>query len=493
MCMTLDTHIFSQKNLIDQVRVLLNKQRVIFNTNLILLTRTYLSTRTNEPMSLTKTTLSVSELNKRARMLLETRLNQVWVEGELSNFTRPSSGHWYFSLKDHNAQIRCAMFRNRNLLVKNPPKQGDKVRLRGRVSLYEPRGDYQLIAEHMEASGEGLLQKQFEELKKKLQAEGLFDALLKQPIPTHVAHVAVISSSSGAAVHDVLNVLKRRNRSIMVTIVPTSVQGAEAPMQLTHAIELAQRLPTPADVIIIGRGGGSLEDLAAFNDESLARALFQCPIPTVSAVGHETDVSISDFVADVRAPTPSAAAELVSGDTEEIKQWTRTLYARAVQAVTRTIEKQKLRSHTYRKRLKHPGEKIRHWQQRTDICEQRLLKSMRQHIKVARQHLLHTDQKLNTQHLNRELANKRHHLKQLNTRLSLAIKHIHASKQNACAQMAASLDLVSPLATLKRGYSITRNAQGEVVRSVRHVEAGKQITIQLADGEIKADTIEVTT
>lgn len=438
------------------------------------------------------TTFCVSDLNKQARLLLESHLNQIWVEGEISNFSRPSSGHWYFSLKDEKAQIRCAMFRNRNVLVKKPPKSGDKVTLRGRISLYEPRGDYQLIAEHMEASGAGLLQRQFEDLKNKLRVEGLFDSLLKQPIPAHVKHVAIISSPSGAAVHDILNVLKRRNPSIAVTLIPSTVQGIDAPTNLLKGMHHAQRLDNPADLIIIGRGGGSIEDLAAFNNEALARAIFACPLPVVSAVGHETDVSISDFVADVRAPTPSAAAELVSGDTEEIKQRIQALYSRAQVAISNAFDKHAMRTTEFAKRLKHPGEKISHWQQRTDVCEQRLVKSMQQRLHLARENLLRFDGHISSRQLTRDLHTQKQHVDQLLIRLTVAISHILSSKKSGLAQSAASLDIVSPLATLKRGYSITRNEQRKVVRSIKQIEVGQCITVQIADGELKADTITIT-
>src|SRR5690554_5847445 len=254
--------------------------------------------------------LSVSHLNRRCRQLLETQLPMVWVEGEISNLAHPSSGHWYFTLKDDQAQVRCAMFKNRNQAVTFSPEQGQHVLLRARASLYEGRGDYQLIAEHMEEAGLGRLQREFEALKKKLASEGLFDPDNKRPLPTLPQHVAVITSPTGAAIRDILAVLQRRFPACKVTVVPAPVQGREAAGHLREALALALRANL-FDAIIIGRCGGSLEDLWAFNDEALARAIAASPVPIISAVGHEIDFTIADFVADVRAATPSNAAEIV--------------------------------------------------------------------------------------------------------------------------------------------------------------------------------------
>src|SRR5476651_2522845 len=259
---------------------------------------------------------TVSRLNQTVRQLLENEMGQVWLSGEISNFSQPSSGHWYFTLKDDRAQVKCAMFRNTNRRTTFRPQNGQQVLVRATITLYEPRGDYQLIAESMQEAGDGLLQQKFDLLKQQLAAEGLFDAQFKQALPSPAKSVGVITSASGAALHDVLNVLKRRDPSLPVIIYPTSVQGVDAPMQIVRAIELANAREE-VDVLIVGRGGGSLEDLWSFNDERVARAIFASRIPIVSAVGHETDVTIADFVADLRAPTPSAAAELVVSAKDE--------------------------------------------------------------------------------------------------------------------------------------------------------------------------------
>ncbi|HCR7109782.1 TPA: exodeoxyribonuclease VII large subunit, partial [Shigella flexneri] len=260
---------------------------------------------------------TVSRLNQTVRLLLEHEMGQVWISGEISNFTQPASGHWYFTLKDDTAQVRCAMFRNSNRRVTFRPQHGQQVLVRANITLYEPRGDYQIIVESMQPAGEGLLQQKYEQLKAKLQAECLFDQQYKKPLPSPAHCVGVITSKTGAALHDILHVLKRRDPSLPVIIYPTSVQGDDAPGQIVRAIELANQR-NECDVLIVGRGGGSLEDLWSFNDERVARAIFASRIPVVSAVGHETDVTIADFVADLRAPTPSAAAEVVSRNQQEL-------------------------------------------------------------------------------------------------------------------------------------------------------------------------------
>ena len=267
--------------------------------------------------SQTSSIFTVSRLNQTVRLLLEQEMGQVWISGEISNFTQPSSGHWYFTLKDDGAQVRCAMFRNSNRRVTFRPQHGQQVLVRANITLYEPRGDYQIIVESMQPAGEGLLQQKYEQLKAKLQAEGLFDQQHKQPLPSPAHCVGVITSKTGAALHDILHVLKRRDPSLPVIIYPTAVQGDEAPAQIVRAIELANAR-SECDVLIVGRGGGSLEDLWSFNDERVARAIFASRIPVVSAVGHETDVTIADFVGDLRAPTPSAAAEVVSRNQQEL-------------------------------------------------------------------------------------------------------------------------------------------------------------------------------
>ncbi len=261
--------------------------------------------------------LSITQLNATARSLLERGLGSVWLEGEISNLARPASGHWYFSLKDEAAQVRCAMFRNRSLLVRFPVKDGARVLARGRVSLYEARGEFQVVIEHLEEAGEGALRRRFEELKRRLLAEGLFDAGRKQPLPTLPRRIGIITSPTGAALRDILHILQRRFPAVPALIYPVSVQGEAAPREIVQALQLADAR-RDCDVLIVARGGGSLEDLMAFNDEAVARAIAACTIPVISGVGHETDSTIADFVADERAPTPSGAAERAVPDSAEI-------------------------------------------------------------------------------------------------------------------------------------------------------------------------------
>lgn len=436
-------------------------------------------------------TLSVSELNRRARMLLETHLSQIWVEGEISNFSQPGSGHWYFSLKDSKAQIRCAMFKNRNLLVRIQPKAGLKVLVRGRLSLYEPRGDYQLIVESMEPAGEGLLQKRFEELKAKLAAEGLFDQALKKPLPQHVAHIAVISSISGAAVHDILHVLKRRNPNIQVTLVPSAVQGNEAPAQLIHAMDLAEGL-SGVDAIIIGRGGGSLEDLWAFNDELLARRIFACNLPVVSAVGHEIDFSISDLIADYRAPTPSAAAEVLSGDTRALIAQVNKLQQRKQLAMARYLGQKQKEFDRQAKRLRHPGQKINQWQQRTDICEQRIITAMKNRLHRDSSSANNLQTRLHLAKPSKYIHAAKRDLVRVNSQLHGAIGRALEKHQQRLEKAASALDIVSPLSTLRRGYAIVRDEHGKIIKSTRDTDIDSKLTVQLHDGTLETNITKIS-
>lgn len=380
---------------------------------------------------------SISDLNRRAKELLEIHLPLVWVEGEISNFSQPSSGHWYFTLKDENAQVRCAMFRGRNQLVKFKPAAGDFVTARVRVSLYEGRGEFQLIVEHMEEAGFGLLQKRFEELKNKLYEEGLFDEIHKQALPEYCSKIAVITSPTGAAIRDVLQVLERRFPLMEVQLIPVLVQGEEAIDQIVRAIALADRAPD-IDAIILCRGGGSIEDLWAFNSERIARAIFASRRPIVSAIGHEVDFTIADFVADVRAPTPSAAAELISPDADDLLETFEGYGILCGNALLNRIQKLKQKVQHLATRVRHPGERLQQRAQKLDQLEIRLRNS--KHLIVDR-------------------------------RLS------------ALQKLSGMLDMVSPLATLQRGYAIALNKEGHAVRSSAQVKKGDVLQIQVHDGK----------
>ena len=428
--------------------------------------------------------LSVSQLNRKAKQLLETHLPLLWVEGELSNVSQPSSGHWYFTLKDEQAQVRCAMFRNRNMLVRFAPRQGQQVLIRARVSLYEGRGDYQLIVEHMEEAGFGALQRAFEALKLKLANEGLFDDAYKQPLPSLPKHIAVITSPTGAAIRDVLSVLDRRFPAIPVTVIPVAVQGKEAAPQIVRAIDLANRAGL-FDVVILARGGGSLEDLWPFNEESVARAIHASELPIVSAVGHEVDFTIADFVADLRAPTPSAAAELLVPDAED---WLETFAGYEIllqEAIERKLQSFKQRLEWLRTRLRHPGERLQQQAQRLDGLELRL-------VRAVDHQLLRCHTRLNTLVLRQKPLQPRLRIHQLSQQVSQhhaslvknMQRHLQAQQQRL-AEAARLLQTVSPLNTLQRGYAIATDSHHKVITNSSQVAPGDSINARLAEGELQ--------
>lgn len=426
---------------------------------------------------------SVSDLNNAARDLLEGHFPLIWVEGEISNLARPASGHLYFSLKDSNAQLRCAMFKMRNRQVSFRPDNGQQVLVRGRLSLYPARGDYQLIAEHMEEAGDGALRRQFELLKHRLHSEGLFDEASKQALPELPTRLGVITSPTGAAIRDILSVLKRRFPGIPVLIYPVPVQGTEAPPAIIEALQTAT-IRNECDLLILARGGGSLEDLWAFNDEAVARAIHACPIPVVSAIGHEVDFTIADFVADLRAPTPSAAAELVSPDRAEwletVANWQQRL-KRSWQ--TRLAQYQQQLSWLHRQ-LKHPGQRLRERAQRLDELEQRL--------NLAQQsQLRHQQARLNTLRARLHGRSPAQRLREIQLRLDKlqhgnhnAITTTLTRQRARLANLGRALNAVSPLATLGRGYAIVQQPDGSVVRNSTEVNVGDTITTRLATGQL---------
>lgn len=430
--------------------------------------------------------LTVSELNHQARHLLESSFMQVWVEGELSGFSRPSSGHWYFSLKDPKCQIRCAMFRGMNQRIRTIPKEGDKVRIRGKVTLYENRGDFQIIVEHIEPAGLGALQLAFEELKRKLQAEGLFEVGRKKPIPTLPAHIGVVTSPTGAAIHDILTVLARRCPAIPVTLYPTTVQGQPATAEIVKAIELAQAHGL-ADVLIIGRGGGSIEDLWCFNEEAVARAIATCAIPTVSAVGHETDVTIADFVADLRAPTPSAAAEKVSPDQREMLRQINDRELRLANAAKRAFQRLNTKLEHLWARLRDPRRELLEKAQRLDELELRLGKSINQSMDRSQVRNAHLAQRLAMQSPGKQLANSREGLDRSASQLDKAMQRILTQLQDRLEHTAGTLNVISPLATLGRGYAIVRGEHGNIIRNASDVATGDQISAHVANGTVTAE------
>ena len=437
--------------------------------------------------------LTVSQLNRQARVLLESHFDFVWVEGEVSNFAAPSSGHWYFTLKDGDAQVRCAMFRNRNGRLKFRPESGDHLRLRCRVSLYEGRGEFQLIVEHLEHAGEGALQIAFEKLKAKLLAEGLFDPARKKPLPETVSRLGVITSPTGAAIHDILTVLERRCPAIEVIILPVAVQGDAAAGEICAAIEQANRLHASGeiqlDALIVGRGGGSLEDLWAFNEERVARAIAASELPVVSAVGHEVDFSIADLVADQRAPTPSAAAEMLSPDQRE---WLGQLAQALERAMRRRLADAARELEHLRRRLKHPGAQLREQSQRLDELEQRLILAQRNALGRRRQELALLESRLLAHSPLPRLQQLQKDLVMRQERLEAAMRRRLEQAQNRLAQLAGLLDSLSPLATLKRGYAIVLDEDGGVVADASAVSRGQRLQARLARGQIEVEVLETT-
>ena len=443
--------------------------------------------------SQTTSIFTVSRLNQTVRLLLEQEMGQVWISGEISNFTQPSSGHWYFTLKDDTAQVRCAMFRNSNRRVTFRPQHGQQVLVRANITLYEPRGDYQIIVESMQPAGEGLLQQKYEQLKAKLQAEGLFDQQYKQPLPSPAHCVGVITSKTGAALHDILHVLKRRDPSLPVIIYPTAVQGDDAPGQIVRAIELANARDE-CDVLIVGRGGGSLEDLWSFNDERVARAIFASRIPVVSAVGHETDVTIADFIADLRAPTPSAAAEIVSRNQLELLRQIQHGQQRLEMAMDYYIANRTRRFTQLHHRLQqqHPQLRLARQQTVLERLRQRMNFALENKIKQANQRQQRVSQRLSQQNPQPRIYRAQTRIQQLEYRLAENIRARLSEQRERFGNVVTHLEAVSPLSTLARGYSVTTATDGKVLKQTKQVKAGDVLTTRLSDGWVESEVKGVT-
>ena len=427
---------------------------------------------------------SISRLNTEVRATLEGSFPLLWVEGEISNLASPRSGHLYFSLKDAHAQVRCALFRAKRQLLRFEPANGAQVLARARVGFYEPRGEFQLIVEHLEPAGAGSAQREFEALKKRLQAEGLFDTERKRALPGFPRRLGVITSPSGAAIHDVLKVLRRRAPQLAVTIFPAQVQGQGAAEELLESLNIALQRGD-CDLLLLTRGGGSLEDLAAFNDERLARAISSAAIPVVSAVGHEIDFTIADFVADRRAPTPSAAAELISPDTTLLMQSVAKLSQRLQNNLRRRLQTEAMRLQAIQGRLLRaaPASRLRQGQQMLDRLDLRLLRAMRGLLAEHRAALATQTQRLAAQGPQRRLELLRQRLGALPGRLQLAWRQQHARRIERLGGCGRELHAVSPLATLQRGYSVLRHGDGRgVVSRVGQLHQGDRIEALLADG-----------
>lgn len=441
----------------------------------------------------TRTIMTVSQLNRATGRLLNEHFFSVLVEGELSNLSLPASGHWYFSLKDANAQIRCAMFKNQQRKRTFKPENGKHVIVKAQVSLYEPRGDYQLIVETIEEAGDGALRRAYDALKLKLADEGLFDAAYKQKPPALPNCVGVITSPTGAAVQDILTVLKRRFPAVPVIIYPVAVQGDQAKYEISQAIAVANSHPL-CDVLILGRGGGSLEDLWAFNEEMVARAIFASTIPVISAVGHETDVTIADFVADVRAATPSAAAEYATPDQTIWLNRFIDLETRLKQRIRLHLDQQQRALMWLATRLQqqHPGQRLIRNAQRLDELEARCYQAMQ--TRLQRQHSLLETRTAKLWQYRPSIKLNNHKQKQdyLKQRLLTAVNHKLENSRQHLLHCSQTLHAVSPLATLNRGYALaTIDCSGEIIRSARQVKVDDMITIRLGQGSIGSKVTSV--
>jgi exodeoxyribonuclease VII large subunit len=430
--------------------------------------------------------LTPSRLNALARALLEDAFPLVWIEGELSNVTRAASGHVYFALKDANAQVRCAMFRQRATYLRFRPVDGLHVLARARVGLYEARGEFQLVVEHLEEAGEGALRRAFEALKRKLHAEGLFDPDRKRPLPRFLRRLAVITSPTGAAVRDVVSVLSRRWPLLEVEVLPALVQGTEAPAAIRAMLARAGASGR-YDAILLTRGGGSAEDLHAFNDEALARTIAACPVPVVSAVGHEVDFTIADFVADLRAPTPSAAAELLTPDREDLAHRIDLARRRATRAIERALHarSQSVDLLAARLRAGHPSARLARMRATLDGQGARLGRALERRLAEARHRIALLGGRLAHRTPDRAVASRRQQVEALRRALDLAVAGRLRAERDRLAGLGRTLNAVSPLATLDRGYAIvTAASTGLAIRHAADVAPRQPVRVRFADGEV---------
>ena len=429
--------------------------------------------------------LTPSTLNRLVRGLLEDALPLVWIEGELSNVARPASGHLYFTLKDSAAQVRCAMFKPKSGWLRFKPADGMHVLARARVGLYEPRGEFQLVVEHMEPAGEGALQREFERLKAQLDAEGLFAPERKRPLPHFARRIGVITSASGAAIRDVLSVMARRWPLVDVDVLPVPVQGREAPPAIVTMLRKAAGSGR-YDVLLLTRGGGSLEDLWAFNDEQVARAIHASVVPVVSAVGHEIDFSIADFVADLRAPTPSAAAELLVPDIlaqrrqlEQLRRRLTAIHERRLQSRIQRIDHLLTRLQAQRPQARFARDRERLQQLHRHLLACRLAQLTRKTVRLDRAHA-----RLLARHPRQQLLLLRQRIEQHALHMRRLMQHTLQRERLTLQQTARALHAISPLATLERGYAILFDTEGKVLRSAQHVEIDAPLRARLADGEL---------
>ncbi len=427
--------------------------------------------------------ISVSELNRGARQLLEQNFPLMWIAGEISNFTAAASGHWYFSLKDSSAQVRCALFRHKSQYLDWLPKNGDQVEVRAKVTLYEPRGEYQLGVENIRRAGLGALYEAFEKLKARLGGEGLFDEAHKKPLPVFPNRIGIVTSPAAAALRDVLTTLRRRMPSIPVVLYPTPVQGEGAAVKIAEAIRTAARR-AECDVLIVCRGGGSIEDLWAFNEEIVARAIHACPIPVVSGVGHETDFAIADFVADRRAATPTAAAELASPNRADLLHRLEVVHGRLARRARHELEQRMQQVDYLARRLIHPGERLNVRQTHLSQLRKRLHGAAAHAMAAADWRLRQNAHRLGSARPETGAPEARR--VELAERLQLALAHQLQHNQAALHRLQANLAHLNPQAVFERGFSMTQKAGGDIVRDSDQIAVGERLTLTFARGSASA-------
>jgi len=433
---------------------------------------------------------SVTELNRSCKQTLENQFSTIWLEAEVSNLAIPASGHWYFSLKDQKAQVRCAMFKGKNRLSLIAPENGMKVLVRAKVSLFEPRGEFQLIVEYLEAAGTGDLLRQYEELKTKLENEGLFDATIKQSVHHFNKKIGVITSSTGAAIHDVLSVIRRRYPLQEIVIYPCLVQGNLAAEQIIRQVEVANDRKE-VDLLLLVRGGGSLEDLWCFNDEKLARAIFNSALPIVTGIGHEVDFTIADFVADLRAPTPSAAAEKTTQDQRELFEQIEALKQWQIQFIEYKLQNNGQKLDWLIRQLQSPESVINSRQQRLELLLHKMKSTQLDKVSSLSAQLQGLRLKLSQTNPEVKVQTAKQRRLQLKQRLIQAFNNNYNNRLTHFRELSIKLDSLSPLAILGRGYSVTRQMSGEVITDTESVEIGNTIVSHLESGEIESQVSKI--
>ena len=436
--------------------------------------------------------ISVSDVNNLAKGLLEKDLSNVWIQGEISSFTAHGSGHWYFTIKDKKSALDCVMFKFDNINLLFEPKVGDELILNGNVSIYSPTGRYQFNVKHIEVSGEGALLRAFEELKKKLELEGLFDETKKKDLPEFPMEISVITSATGAVIKDIINVLSRRSPNMTLTLVEAQVQGKQAEKSICNAIERVNSF-RQSDLIILARGGGSIEDLWCFNMESVARSIFNSEIPLISAVGHETDFTISDFVSDLRAPTPSAAAEIISQNHSNLFASLTSMQKDLSLSINNELVKQNESIKNLSKLIKHPGDKLREISQKIDGLEMHLSNLTERIFLISRNKISTFSSSLKEFSPIVRVEKNKNRIESSIKDITRSIEEVIGEKRNKFLSSSKTLEAVSPLSVLSRGYSIlTKGEKEQVINSYAQVEIGDEIKGKLKEGQILTKVIEVS-